>query len=657
MDSGEPGGVHLVVIAFLSVAFWLVGSFWLATESVMFFTGREFETDFAGAAEVLRDVVFRDADIDEAWGYDVPNGYVMWPAYFVAGVFVGAIWLVAAQMLRGRMWGAERRKVLGVDNEAQFAGRRDLVALETKNDAVGRLVLGEFNGKLLATENGDEGAKKVKRAVTNARTYDRGAVAIIGPSRCGKTTALIASILQWDGPAILVSVKDDLFAALPERRRRGEVAVFDPTGRMATAYRQRIDNKDPVPEGWDFRLLGGWDPLRGAETYEGASKAAYKLVEARPTTGDKRDDFWAGLAGQLLTGYFYVAANAELSMADVVRWVKTSDGPNEQGDGIVKGLIETLRLRSPKKLADLERAAYELEAVWGGADVTRSSVFTTCQQLVRGWSTEAAALSAESNHIDLEWIMDGSGGDRTVFVSAPPSEMNRLSALFGGFLNDIFEQAYDYNLLHPEGMRKPLLIVIDEASKIPMERLPEYASTVAGLGIQLVTVWQNRFQIHSVYHDTKADELLSSHITKIIFPGLEGGDVEWVSKFLGERFDMSRRETEDLIHSRKGSVQTDEQVRALAPVHAIRQMSKKSILLFHGALKPGVLRAVRFHEIPRLRRMAKWSVDRPWWAPWRLVDDPDMGIPRFGVVAEDLLAAGASRGPVSTLDLLRKGTL
>ena len=39
--------------------------------------------------------------------------------------------VVAAQMLRGRMWGAERRMVLGVENEAQFAGRRDLVAVES----------------------------------------------------------------------------------------------------------------------------------------------------------------------------------------------------------------------------------------------------------------------------------------------------------------------------------------------------------------------------------------------------------------------------------------------------------------------------------------------------------------------------------------------
>ena len=38
-------------------------------------------------------------------------------------------------------------------------------------------------------------------------------MAIIGPTRCGKTAAAIGGILDWTGPAILSSVKSDLMAA------------------------------------------------------------------------------------------------------------------------------------------------------------------------------------------------------------------------------------------------------------------------------------------------------------------------------------------------------------------------------------------------------------------------------------------------------------
>lgn len=50
------------------------------------------------------------------------------------------------------------------------------------------------------------------------RASGRGAVALVGPTRSRKTTAAIAGILDWDGPAILCSVKSDLQAATRERR-------------------------------------------------------------------------------------------------------------------------------------------------------------------------------------------------------------------------------------------------------------------------------------------------------------------------------------------------------------------------------------------------------------------------------------------------------
>ncbi len=35
-------------------------------------------------------------------------------------------------------------------------------------------------------------------------------LALVGPSRSGKTTAVVSGILEWDGPAVLSSVKADL---------------------------------------------------------------------------------------------------------------------------------------------------------------------------------------------------------------------------------------------------------------------------------------------------------------------------------------------------------------------------------------------------------------------------------------------------------------
>ena len=41
--------------------------------------------------------------------------------------------------------------------------------------------------------------------------------------------------------------------------------------------------------------------------------------------------------------------------------------------------------------------------------------------------------------------------------------------------------------------------MLDEAGNTPLRRLPEYASTLSGLGVQLVTIWQSKAQIETLY--------------------------------------------------------------------------------------------------------------------------------------------------------------
>ena len=57
-------------------------------------------------------------------------------------------------------------------------------------------------------------------------------IAITGPTRCGKTSQCAEpGLLDWAGPAIVLSVKRDLMdTTIAARRELGEVRVFDPGG-------------------------------------------------------------------------------------------------------------------------------------------------------------------------------------------------------------------------------------------------------------------------------------------------------------------------------------------------------------------------------------------------------------------------------------------
>lgn len=93
---------------------------------------------------------------------------------------------------------------------------------------------------------------------------------MIGPSRSGKTVNVIAGLLDWDGPAVVVSVKRDLIDATRTAREQvGTTRVFDPSG----------------VSGLPREGLARWTPLQVAASPRGAQKAAVALAASIPRSG------------------------------------------------------------------------------------------------------------------------------------------------------------------------------------------------------------------------------------------------------------------------------------------------------------------------------------------------------------------------------------
>jgi type IV secretion system protein VirD4 len=258
-----------------------------------------------------------------AWPPDaealLPGPLVYWPCTAIVGLAVVAVVVVAHRLFSGPGPGTERRHRLGVDTRARLARPRDLAPLVVPGPRPGRLIVGRVEGRLVATENRAMGKARARRA----RRGDRSAVCVIGPTRCGKTANVISGILDWEGPAILSSVKDDLLEATLRRRSEvGEVKVFDPTG---------------VTDATSSR----WSPLRDAATPTGAAKAARSLMAAHSRPGGREDvEFFGDLGTAFLASFFYLAASSGRTMADVVRWVLKRDRPSATTTGEVAGLVD-----------------------------------------------------------------------------------------------------------------------------------------------------------------------------------------------------------------------------------------------------------------------------------------------------------------------------
>jgi type IV secretion system protein VirD4 len=528
----------------------------------------------------------------DAWrpaGAHLPGPLIYWPSTGLAGAAAAAIVLLGYRLLHRRV-GTARRRAVGVDARARFARRSDLRSLLIRQPVPGRFILGRRGHLLVATETPTHRRRR--------RSGDRGAVALIGPSRSGKTTAAVGGILDWDGPAVLSSVKADLLGTTYAwRKEQGQVLVYDPTGSTGHS-------------------TASWSPLRDAASSLGAQRAARALCDAAPRDDNVEGglDFWLTQSEILLSGLLWVAAQSDRDMAAVCEWVMVQDSPSEAGPGEVKACLDRLLTSQDADVRDgAVVAGRSLLSVWRMEERTRSSVYATAQSVTWPWADPGVAAAARETTISLDWLLSGRN---TTYLCAPIEDQRRLSPAFGGLLNDLIRQVYLRVARTNRPLDPPLLVVIDEAGNTPLRALPEYASTLAGLGVLLVTIWQSLAQIEAAYRG-HSDTIITNHLSKVFYGGLSDPiALRYLSQVLGDvEVDTSSRTSS----IGPDSVQLSTTHLPLVPPHAARQMRSGGSLLIHGSLPPAHIRT------------------RAWWSDRHLADRVPRSLPggRAAVVEED----------------------
>ncbi len=378
----------------------------------------------------------------------------------LVGAAAGLFVTTVPDLVAGRRW---RRGPAG------WAARRDLRPLAVARPGAGRLTIGyarRGRATLLAAER-------------------RASVVVLGPSQSGKTRGLaIPAVVEWDGPVVATSVKTDLVRdTIAARTTRGPTWVYDPTGSTGL----------PTTT---------WSPLAACTTWQGARRtAAWLCAGARTTIGGGDEDFWYAAATKLLAPYLFAAANAGRDVSRLVQWIDAQEEDE----------VASVLAPHPDALA----AAW---ASWNRDERTRSSVFTTAEMVLEAFADPAVRRSAATSEVDPARLLGG--GSATLYVCAPGHEQERLRPVFATLLHTVITAAYEAGELDP-----PLLIVLDEAANIaPLRDLDAIASTAAGHGIQLVTVWQDLAQLRARYGE-RASTVVNNHRGKNHLVGhLRSGD-------------------------------------------------------------------------------------------------------------------------------------
>lgn len=585
--------MSLFVVA-VGVVWTVVAGAWLAAR----LNGEQLGVAGQQAVEALIALPQHWSDPAAAWPEParsrLPGPWRYWPATAAAGVpvVVGGVWWLRRDR---RRLGLERRVRLGVDAEARLATVADLAPILVNGPEPGRLILGRVHGRLVATENP---APRPTTAAEKRGGYrpSRGAVLVVGPSQSGKSSLLVPAILDWHGPVLASSVKVDLIdETFGHRATIGACKVYDPC---------RVTGLTPA----------AWSPLRGAYDWGGAQKAAHAVRACAPVSTGPNASFWDTQMEQLLSGVFWVAAHFGASMRDVCRWIATEDSPTDIGPGEIMALLdEALTSDDVDVSTDAGYAHETLEGIWRMQERTRADVYATARGAVWPWSNRDVAGTANGCEITLDWLLDSTDGSaNTLYVAAPVDDTDRLRPAIGGLIADVLSQVMLRYTQTGQPLDPPLLVVLDEAGNTPLRDLPRLVSTLSGMGVQVVTVWQSVAQIHDAYR-TAAGTVIANHRTKVFFSGISDGVTgELTNKLVGNEQVMSRQLSSDLgsWESGRRSLQESLITTGLIPAHVLREQAPGSALLIHGTIPPAHLTVRSQFSEPDLLRKASLPVPR-----------------------------------------------
>jgi len=147
----------------------------------------------------------------------------------------------------------------------------------------------------------------------------------------------------------------------------------------------------------------------------------------------------------------------------------------------------------------------------------------------------------------------------------------------------------------------------------PLRELATYASTGAGQGIQICSVWQDLAQIQAIY-GRNAAMVVNNHTARVFLPGsADLATLDQTSRMIGE-FERERTSV-SIGGDGHRSVSTSSAQAKVAPVEYLRQLPAGSAVVLYGREPALRLHTTAWFDDPALRRLVA-----PGAVPSRPVD-------------------------------------
>ena len=384
-----------------------------------------------------------------------------------------------------------------------------------------------------------------------------GNVLVDALTRGGKGLLAISQILTFKGSVVVLDIKGKLYEATADYRKTlGPVFVIDPEA-----------------VGHQF------DPLYGRVTERQLYAAAkYLLYEA-----GERDPIFIQRGMKMLTQLF-LAAREENHLAGYEKY------------HLLPYAGQLMNLPINQVAAHLQAVAPSLATKFLSAVFDPEKDYDEKKFLTSSWETATSRLYPILSD-ELLRCFDGSDFTAsdlitspkpiTVYLRLPEGDLLALAPvvrlIFQTLIHDM-QTTYDKR---PGRTAKekgcyPVLLLLDEAGRVKIPMLYEYATTVVGRQISLWVAIQSIKQLE-VYGEANAETLLDNMDTQIFYRQ-KRSTAKYLEEELGRKSEYSHSQSaRDGGHETQGM---SEQGVPLMTANQIKQMDDWDIIVFHHNLPP-----------------------------------------------------------------------
>jgi hypothetical protein len=384
-------------------------------------------------------------------------------------------------------------------------------------------------------------------------------VVVEGAPRSGKGYRfIINAILDWSGPLITTSTRNDnLAATMKARARLGQVTVFDPQELSGVRSALRIS------------------PVTGCEDPLIADQRGQAIVAGTALGTSRTNQEWAQVASNVLSRLLHAAAVSGRGADTLARW-----GSNPR---LALEAVTVLATHGTPGWAE------DLDAVINGDEKLLASTWFGVSGAVRPLaipSIRAAMMPGPGEGFDPDEFLSAAN---TLYLIGTGVGAGSVGGFLGAVLDDIVETARRKALASANSrLNPPLALVLDEiANMFSWPALPRILADGGGTGISSIVVLQALSQAETAWSKAEADTIWSAATAKLLLGGASDVDhLRDVESILGQRrVRNAARSYNDhgsstSIHNEKMPVMTVDEIRRMPEaIGLLAYRTRRGVLL------------------------------------------------------------------------------